>query len=119
MARQLTKEEIQKKWDHKYEDVEKYKNIELRRKIEELRVKIHERTTLEIERQTEKLQRKSRAYLNKKKTENDRKCKNEIRRLEGKEERQYKQKAISRNKKLQIALKIAQENSKLRDTNSE
>ena len=52
----------------------------------------------------------------KKRLEYDRKCKNEIRKNQGKEQRQYKEKTISRNKKLQIALKLAQENARLRDT---
>lgn len=64
-----------------------------------------------------KIQRKNLAYIRKKELEYDRKMQNELRQLEGKPQREYKQKKWTRNKKLQFALEIAQENSKLRDTN--
>ena len=56
------------------------------------------------------------AYLNKKEEEYKRKCLNEIRQLQGKPKKEYKQQPITKNKLLQFALEIAQENSKLRDT---
>ena len=44
------------------------------------------------------------------------KCENEVRELEGKPPKEKKHKKLTRNQKLQFALQIAQENSKLRDT---
>lgn len=64
-----------------------------------------------------KIQRKNLAYIKKKEIEYDRKMQNELRLLEGKPQREYKQKKPTKNQKLQFALEIAQENSKLRDTN--
>ena len=64
-----------------------------------------------------KIQRKNLAYLKKKELEYDRKMNNELRQLQGKSEREYKTKKPTKNQKLQFALDIAQENSKLRDTN--
>ena len=64
-----------------------------------------------------KIQRKNLAYIKKKELEYDRKMQNELRQLEGKPQREYKIKKPSKNQKLQFALDIAQENSKLRDTN--
>ena len=64
-----------------------------------------------------KIQRKNLAYLKKKELEYDRKMNNELRQLQGKPEREYKTKKPTKNQKLQFALDIAQENSKLRDTN--
>ena len=64
-----------------------------------------------------KIQRKNLAYIRKKELEYDRKMQNELRQLEGKPQREYKQKKWTRNKKLQFALEILQENCKLRDTN--
>lgn len=64
-----------------------------------------------------KIQRKNLAYLKKKELEYDRKMNNELRQLAGKPQREYKTKKPSKNQKLQFALDIAQENSKLRDTN--
>lgn len=64
-----------------------------------------------------KIQRKNLAYIRKKELEYDRKMQNELRQFEGKPQREYKQKKRTKNKKLQFALEVAQENSKLRDTN--
>lgn len=112
----LTEEQIKKKWEQKKKEMEARKKIEINKKLETLRIKIHEQWALELERQRDKRGRKLNAYINKKRVEYDRKCRNEIRKLQGKEERQYRQTQISRNKKLQIALSIAQENARLRDT---
>lgn len=73
----------------------------------------------ELERRMVRLYKKDHAYLNKKRQEYDRKCKNEIRALEGKKERVYKVKDLTRNQKLQLALSIAQENAKLEGTNED
>ena len=64
-----------------------------------------------------KIQRKNLAYIKKKELEYDRKMQNELRQLEGKPQKEYKTKKPTKNQKLQFALDIAQENSKLRDTN--
>ena len=112
----LTEEQIRQKWRYKTSQMEAQKEREAQRRIEERKVKLYEKNILEQERITEKINRKTRAYINKKRLEYDRKCRNEIRKMQGKEEKRYKQPTLSRNKKLQIALAIAQENSKLRDT---
>ena len=67
----------------------------------------------------QRLEKRKVAYLNKKELEYKRKCENEIRQLQGKPKREYKAKKWTRNKKLQFALSLAQENSKLRDTNKD
>lgn len=64
-----------------------------------------------------KIQRKNLAYIRKKELEYDRKMNNELRQLAGKPQREYKTKKPTKNQKLQFALAISQENSKLRDTN--
>ena len=64
----------------------------------------------------QRLLKKMTSYLNKKEEEYKRKCMNEIRQLQGKPKKEYKQQPITKNKLLQFALELAQENSKLRDT---
>jgi hypothetical protein len=112
----LTEEQIKQKWRAKTHQMETQKEREAQRRIEERRAKLHEKNVLEQERMAEKINKKTRAYINKKRVEYDRKCKNEIRKLQGKEEKKYKQQTLSRNKKLQFAMAIAQENTRLRDT---
>lgn len=70
------------------------------------------------ERLINKYTKKRNAYVNKKKTEYDRKCKNEIRKLEWKEERVYKKKEKKLNV-VEFAMEIMQENARLRDSDSE
>ena len=115
----LTWVQIEKKWEYKTQEMEKAKQREACRRIEERKTKLHEKTELEIERKTNQIIRKTNAYINRKRSEYSRKCKNEIRKLQGKEEKKYKIKPLARNKKLQFALAIAQENARLRDTNKE
>ena len=112
----LTDEQIRQKWDYQLRVLEIKKKKEVHDRIEAYRTKLHEEKTLELERKTDQLRKKMRAFLKKKMLEYDRKCKNEIRKNQGKEERKYKEKPISRNKKLQLTLKLAQENARLRDT---
>ena len=116
MPKKLTWEEIERKWDRKLSLIARKKELEAQRRIEEWKVKLKERTELEIEKKTEKIRKKTRAYIKKKEIEYGRKCKNEIRRLQGKEEKVYKVKPLNRNQKLQFALAIAQENARLRDS---
>jgi len=106
-----TKGSIEEKWQKKLKDIEYTCQRKLKRKIEDTEAKKKAEGEYEIE----KFKRKLSIYYNKKKLEYDRKCKNEIRVLEGKEKREYK----SRKKfnKLEFALALLQENSKLRDTN--
>lgn len=70
-----------------------------------------------IDYKIQKINKKKDAYLKKKEEEYKRKMLNEIRELKGNKVVVYKDKKWTRNKKLQFALAIAQENSKLRDTN--
>lgn len=113
----LTPEQIEAKRDYKLQQLISNKERESHRRIEERKVKLHEKHALELERKKDKIQRKAIAYINKKRNEYERKCRNEIRRSQGKQERNYKPRPLSRNKKLQFALSIAQENARLRDTN--
>lgn len=108
-----TKEQIQKKREEKYVQLE-YKT---KKQTEQKIIKFQEESSAQIEYKIAKIKKKSDSFLAKKKVEYERKMKNELRQLEGKPQREYKQKKWTRNKKLQFALEIAQENSKLRDTN--
>lgn len=119
MAQKLTQEQIEQRWRYKLDQIEKNKQRETERKIKEREEKLHEKTQLEIARKKQQIIRKERAYINKKKSEYARKCKNEIRKLQGKPEKQYKLKPLSRNQKLQFALAIAQENARLRDSDKD
>lgn len=105
-----TKESIIKKREKKKSDLEKTEQLKLNKKNIEYR----EKTDTEYHRLLDKAQRKARAYINRKFLEYDRKCKNEIRKLEGKEEKVYKKK-----KKLNLvefAMSLMQENARLRDS---
>lgn len=86
----LTEEQIRQKWRYKTSQMEAKKRMEATRRIEERKVKLHERTEMEKERIAEKIERKTNAYINKKRLEYDRKCRNEIRKSQGKEEKKYK-----------------------------
>ena len=108
-----TKESIIKSREHKYSQYCFTARIRKEQKIEKLR----EQNQKNLDYQIEKIKRKYQSDLNKKKLEYERKAKNELRLLEGKPQREYKQKKPTKNQKLQFALDIAQENSKLRDTN--
>ena len=105
------REDIIRKRERKKSDLEKTEQIKLNRKNIEYRKK----TDIEYHRLLDKAQRKARAYLNKKFLEYDRKCKNEIRKLEWKPEKVYKKKKKSLNL-VEFAMELMQENAKLRDT---
>ena len=105
-----TKDSIQKKYDSLLAEVKYRSQCKLINKKKELLMKYQD----EAERKYSSYERKILAYIKKKEVEYDRKCKNEIRKLEGKPEKVYKKK-----KKLNLvefAMQIMQENSKLRDT---
>lgn len=109
-----TKEGIERKREKKKSDLEYSEKIKLKKKRFELSKKYDD----ELEREYAKAERKSKARLNKKFLEYDRKCKNEIRKLEGKEEKVYKKKEKKLNV-VEFAMELAQENSRLRDSDSE
>ena len=109
-----TKESIQAKWD---------------RKLEEMRVKADYRYSIlysnkvakvnqNLEYEKEKLERKKKSYIRKKEEEYKRKCLNEIRELKGRPKREYKSE-WPKIKPIEFAMEIAQENSKLRDTDAD
>lgn len=108
-----TKESIIKSREHKYSQYCFTARIRKEQKIEKLR----EQNQKNLDYQIEKIKRKHESDLAKKKLEYERKAKNELRLLEGKPQKEYKTKKLTKNQKLQFALDIAQENSKLRDTN--
>lgn len=108
-----TKEGIIKSREHKYNQYCFHAKIKANLKIE----KIREENQKNLDYQIEKIKRKHQSDLSKKKLEYERRVRNELRLLEGKPPREYKQKPPTKNQKLQFALDIAQENSKLRDTN--
>ena len=74
----LNKEQIIAKWEKKYKEVQVKEAIKLRMKTNTIR----EKEKAEAERLISKATRKTDTYLKKKKLEYDRKCKNEIRKLE-------------------------------------
>ena len=55
MAKKLTWEEIEKKWEYKLTQITRSKEAEAQRRIEERKVKLHEKTELEIERKADKI----------------------------------------------------------------
>ena len=108
-----TKEIIIKSREHKYSQYCFNAKIKANLKIEKIREQNEKNTEYQIGR----VWKKHQSDLAKKKLEYERKAKNELRLLEGKPQREYRTKKPSKNQKLQFALEIAQENSKLRDTN--
>ena len=106
-----TKESIIAKWKKVYEAAYAKAMWERKTKVEQEK----ERNKNNLDRKIAQIDRKILAKLKRKELDCDRKCKNEIRKLEGKEERVYKVKKKKLNK-LDFALKIAQENVRLRDT---
>lgn len=107
-----TKESIQLKWQKKFETLKIRTERDNKINIMNLSQRIDKVKDYRIE----KLNKKKNAYLNKKYEEYKRKCLNEIRELEWKPQREYKQQKWTRAKALKFALELAQENSRLRDT---
>ena len=111
-----TEASIKKKWGAAIEVMKKKAEIKYAALLERRR-KWYDRM---YEYAIEKNERKKRAYIRKKELEYKRKMLNEIRVLKDKPPRVYKLTwAWSKINPLQFALKIAQENSRLRDTNEE
>lgn len=100
LYREKKKELMRKKADFKYENL-----IIRRRKVVDKR----------FEYEIEKYERKKRAYIKKKEEEYRRKCLNAIRELKNRPKKVYKSEWPKINL-MQFALKLAQENAKLRDT---
>lgn len=73
-----TREQIEKKWELKQNDMIKSANYRFRKKFAVKSAKIKE----SLEKEKDKMERKLRAYINKKTLEYKRKCANEIRALE-------------------------------------
>ena len=109
-----TKEEIERKYNKLFNEVVYKCKCKSEKKAEELRRKEADN----FSRQFQKFQRKLDAYINRKRVEYDRKCKNEIRKLEWKPERVYKKKKKSLNL-VEFAMEIMQENTRLRDSDRE
>lgn len=107
-----TETSIKAKWATSFLRLKQNKERATERAIKQLSDKIDTFKDYKIQR----LIKKMKAYLNKKEEEYKRKCLNEIRQLQGKPKKEYKQQPITKNKLLQFALGLAQENSKLRDT---
>ena len=110
-----TPEAIKSKRMQKIREMNTKKNLETKKRIEKAKEKANE----EVERIIAKIQRKAEAYKKKKELFYNRKCDAEIRQLLGKPPKQYKQNQLTQNQKLQLALSIAQENAKLRDTDKD
>ena len=106
-----TKEDIERKYSKLFNEVVYKCKCKSEKKAEELRKKEADN----FSRQFHKLQRKLDAYISRKRLEYDRKCKNEIRKLEWKPEKVYKKKKKSLNL-VEFAMELMQENAKLRDT---
>lgn len=105
------KETIIKKREKKKAELKYSWEQKLNQKARELSLRCHN----DFKRWMEKAERKVNAYIRRKELEYDRKCKNEIRKLEWKEERVYKTKKKVFNL-VEFAAELMQENSKLRDT---
>lgn len=110
-----TPESIKSKRSQKIREMNAKKNWETWEKIKKAR----EKADQEVEKIIARIQRKADAYKRKKELFYNRKCDAEIRQLLGKPPKQYKQKQLTHNQKLQLALSIAQENAKLRDTDKD
>lgn len=106
-----TKTDIEKKREKKLKDIEYAQLV----KFENQKLAYRLKWESYSKRLIDKAERKYKAYINKKKLEYDRKCKNEIRKLEWKPERVYKKKKKTLNL-VEFAMELMQENAKLRDT---
>lgn len=110
---------IQKKREIKFRQLKEKTELSHKNNLINLKLRLEKNQEQEFLRQKLKRDKKKQAYLKKKQQEYERKCKNEIRVLEGKPEKVYAPKKRTRNHKLDFALQIAQENAKLRDTDQE
>lgn len=109
-----TKESIIAKWKKVYEAAYAKAMWERKAKVEQEK----ERNQNNLDRKIAKIDRKILARLKKKELDCDRKCKNEIRKLEWKPEKVYKKKKKSLNL-VEFAMELMQENARLRDSDRE
>lgn len=109
-----TKAGIEAKWGKKIEEMKIKADFKYKILLQNRRKHYDKNWEYEIE----KNERKKRAYINKKETEYKRKMLNEIREMQNKPKRVYKSE-WPKIKPIQFAMQIAQENSKLRDTDED
>ena len=109
-----TKDSIERKWAKKLETVRLRAEFKFNVLIENRKKKHNEA----LEHDIEKLEKKKAAYLNKKEKVYKRGMLNEIREFEWRPRRVYKSE-WPKIKPIQFAMKIAQENARLRDTDEE
>ena len=109
-----TKESIRIKWEKKAEDMRKKADFKYNILIQNRKKSLEKR----YEYEWEKNERKKMAYIRKKEAEYKRKMQNEIRELQNKPKRVYKSEWPN-IKPLQFAMKLAQENARLRDTDKD
>lgn len=108
---QRTRESIEAKWARKLVEIKKKADFKYNILLQN-RKRVYERN---FEYEVEKNERKKQIYIKKKEQEYHRKMMNEIRELENKPKRTYKTEWPN-IKPLQFAMKLAQENARLRDT---
>ena len=109
-----TKESIIAKWKKVYESAYAKAMWERKKKVEQEK----ERNQNNLDRKIAQIDRKIMARLKKKELDCDRKCKNEIRKLEWKPEKVYKKKKKTLNL-VEFAMELMQENARLRDSDRE
>lgn len=114
MAKAVTRYTITKKREKKSEEI----RVKTDFRFNILINKAKERAELWWRHELEKLNRRKAAYLKKKELEYKRKMENEIRELEWKPRREYKDKKYKINV-VEFAMQIAQENARLRDTDAD
>lgn len=102
---------ITKKWERKIEEMKKKADFKYSVLLRNRKQKIE----LWWEHEIEKYERKKNSEIKKKEEQMIRKMNNEIREFEWKPKREYKS-DLPKIKPLELAMRIAQENSKLRDT---
>lgn len=108
---QRTKESIRAKWEKKFEELKKKADFKYAVLLQNKKRKYDRNFEYEIA----KNERKKQAYIKKKEWEYKRKMQNEIREWSGRPKREYVT-DWPKIKPLQFALKLAQENARLRDT---
>lgn len=108
-----TRASVEKKWAEKLESIRLKADFKFNILAQNKRKKFDR----DLEYQLEKLDRKKVAYLSKKEKEYRKRMLNEIREIEWKPKREYKTE-WPKIKPIQFAMKIAQENARLRDTNA-
>lgn len=109
-----TRLDITRKWEKKIEEMKKKAEWKYEILLQNKKRKVEKWWEHEVD----KNERKKLSYINKKEAEYRRKMMNEIREVEWKPKREYKT-DWPKIKPIQFAMEIAQENSKLRDTDAD